>query len=168
MTPSDSAQLKCAGEIFLGTVLTVFRTWMTTAITTLCCGPISTRLTAWPWTNWKRLLDSCAEPDGAASDCFYGVISTAGSDRPVHVVTLAWVRTVCLSAIKFRVVAGMFYGVRARAHGTLLLTYVHFKLWRWFIFHARSSPLIVGCAGGCTREVIEDTNFMHEAAADFA
>lgn len=76
--------------------------------------------------------------------------------------------TVCLSAIKFRVVAGMFYGVRARVHGTLLLTYVHLKLWRWFVFHARSSPLTVGCAGGCTREVIEDTNFMHEAAADFA
>jgi len=78
----DSAQLKCRDEIFLGTVLTVFRTRLTTAITTLRRGPISTILTVWPRTNRAPLLDSCAEPDSAASDCFYGVISTAGSDRP--------------------------------------------------------------------------------------
>lgn len=29
-------------------------------------------------------------------------------------------------------------------------------------------PLTVGCTGGCTRDVIEDTRSMHDAGADFA
>jgi 4-hydroxy-2-oxoglutarate aldolase len=32
----------------------------------------------------------------------------------------------------------------------------------------RTMPLTVGCTGGCTRDVVEDTRAMQEAGADFA